>query len=884
MSGMFGSTGTLPANQQNAFGLQVIRANTNQMARPVPMLIGQQRVGVTFITDLFNALVQPVTATVGKQTTTTGNNYYASLAVLCCGGPVDGIYGLYLNGEQVFLNPTTIVIGAILATINPGSIFSTAIAYCTNPHDLTTGDFAQVLGADQPEFNGEFQVTVLSATVFSYLIAATDVTAATDFNSGYLAANQRLPPILRGVGAVNSATFTLPNYATGTIYWGTETQNQDAYLNNYSGVIHPAYRGLCYIIFQQLFFGFNQTNVPNIEVVLGRYPVPSWGTESGQIGQDANPAYAIADLLQNPRLGLELPDSYLNTGDIDGFADQFANIESIGISKCLARAQDVRSIIQQVCETVDMLPIIDATGLLSILPLRPADVVADLPVIADAVLADLPIITPDDWTTTHTQTHLVFSDRALGFQDNSVDWRDLGVSNVVSNPDILSLDRSWITRADLATMMAQAAGQIAAIPAINGKMKLVFTDALWAEMSPGALFVLNFSLRPALHMVWRVTSVTMQDPQVPEFDVEFQADRTYLYTALIAAYNAELATEHAGGVPSMIMLEASPQRLAIVELPCGLCAPESFSAGSDKLPSIAILVARSAPTQAGFSVWLDKSVAWSGVAPDSYYLAAAGSSFAWHGELTAEYPATTRLIDLQLGAQLQLDGVDLALETVTAFDAMTNELLAFIDDEILSLAGWTLTGSGEYKAQFIRGRYATPIQNHAPGATVLLMPRATMAVLAHRHFQPGNEAKLKVTVGQQPISAVPEIDLTLEGIAWRVPAPCGLTVNGAFVNPSFIGDPIVIAWILPDPEGLLPGDGPIAGSRVSLLTRLTFFVASAQSYQVDVPWPAKTMSLTWAMISGLARQNFTVVAETISDPGWEQIASADTAALSVIYV
>jgi hypothetical protein len=772
----------------------------------------------------------------------------------------------------VFVEPTVIYATAILATSTPGAIFSIATFYCNAPHGLEPGNVVVIIGADQPEFDGEFVVlTTPSATTFTYAVAATGVAAATSYNLGYIYFQQRLPAIQRA--GTDSATFTLPGYATVTIYWGTETQPPDAYLNSTSGVTHPAYLGWCYLVFNELFFGFNQTNVPNIEVVVGRYPLPDWGAAGPNIQNDANPAYVVADLLQNPRMGLELPDALLDTVALSAAAREYQAAENLGVSKFLTRTQDVRSVLQQICETVDALPLINAAGLISWYPVRPAAVPADLPVIADANLTELPQITPSDWTTCYTQTQVTFSDSTLGFTDNCPPmWRDIGLSNIVGNPDINQVDRSWITRLDLATLMSAAVGQVAAIPVITGQLKLAWNDVLWSELAPGSLFLLAYSQRPAAHIIFRVTSRTAPDPEQPEFQIEFQADRTYLYTALINQTPASQAQQNAAGgqpAPGGSASGTQVQRILIAELPPGLCPDETGALG--------ILVARPSQTINVFTAFIDRLGAWSGAPVDTYSALGAFQSFAWAGMLAAEYPPTTQLIDLAVGAQITLSGPDQVLATVDAFDAMTDSVLAFVDQEIMSLAGWTLTGPGAFTCQFIRGRFGSPIQDHAAGASIYMVSRAVLPVVNLPAIRPNNTLTLKVTVGSQSISAVPAISQAMTGVAWRVPPPCALAVNGATSNPVFSADPIVISWALPDPGGLLP-----RADIANVVTRLQFYFGAVLQYSLDVPWPATTASVLWAAISSGARQSFTLQALTVTRPGgWTEVPSFAPAILAV---
>ena len=82
--------------------------------------------------------------------------------------------------------------------------------------------------------------------------------------------------------------ITIEGWGTVRLYWGTETQTQDADLVA-SGVLHPAYRGTCYAVFLDLFIGKDRASAPNIEFTISRYPLPAWLTAAKAIEEDANP-------------------------------------------------------------------------------------------------------------------------------------------------------------------------------------------------------------------------------------------------------------------------------------------------------------------------------------------------------------------------------------------------------------------------------------------------------------------------------------------------------------------------------------------------------------------------------------------------------------------
>jgi hypothetical protein len=110
-----------------------------------------------------------------------------------------------------------------------------------------------------------------------------------------------------------------------------------------------------------------------------------------------NPIACVADLMQNPRAGLGLPDARLATTSLAAKGDQLKT-EKLGIAPLVERPQETRSIITELLQYADAFPIITPAGLFDVgLVRKPADVNA-LPVVDESAFVRRPEIAPDDWT------------------------------------------------------------------------------------------------------------------------------------------------------------------------------------------------------------------------------------------------------------------------------------------------------------------------------------------------------------------------------------------------------------------------------------------------------------------------------------------------------
>ena len=316
----------------------------------------------------------------------------------------------------------------------------------------------------------------------------------------------------------------IPDFCEARLYWGTDTQTRDDYLHS-SGAIHPAYRGWAYMVFKQLFTGFNQTSIQNLEAVVSLEPAASWHALT-HIEDDANLAAIIADVLQQPRLGLGLANARLNTAELIATGAALA-AEGAGISPLIMRSQGTREIIIQLCDYLDAYPTCDSQGRFGLRLARPD--YDDLPELTDADFVTVPTFSAEDWSAVNTETNLKFMYRAFGFIGYPVLYRDSAARQAGEEVNRQNVERPFITRLPVANAVATSLGRMAALPKTNGKVRVRRRGTLIDDLQPGGLFTMNFSRRNLAGLIFRVTELTLPSPSKPELDVSFRLDRSYLY-------------------------------------------------------------------------------------------------------------------------------------------------------------------------------------------------------------------------------------------------------------------------------------------------------------------------------------------------------------------
>ena len=173
-------------------------------------------------------------------------------------------------------------------------------------------------------------------------------------------------PLNRTLGA-DWDPITIPDFGSGRIYWGTETQPIDPTLAA-TGVDHPAFRGVAYAVFPKALLGTSRDTVPNFEVVATRHGVSAFNTITAL---DENPMSGPVEVITNARFGLGRDVASLDMTAFTAVADQLA-LEGLGLSPLLAEGVSVREFLAQIGEYIDGFFPYDSQGRLSARLNRPA--------------------------------------------------------------------------------------------------------------------------------------------------------------------------------------------------------------------------------------------------------------------------------------------------------------------------------------------------------------------------------------------------------------------------------------------------------------------------------------------------------------------------------
>lgn len=562
--------------------------------------------------------------------------------------------------------------------------------------------------------------------------------------------------------------ITVEGRGTVRFYWGSETQTIDADLADEG---HPAYRGKSYVIFLDFFCGYQQEQLPAVVFILSRWPTFSWCAESNIEG-DCNGAAVLGDLLTNDRVGLGWPESRLNTTALALLADQFAD-DCFGISPIVDSNETLQSILTLINQHLGGFPLPAADGLFDYRLIREWPAADPVVTIDESHLLEEPEEEPEAADETTTEVILTYLNRDNGMKADYVTWSDPGNYAARAENRSQQIDCKFFTRPAAAQIAAGWIGPLKAMQDTQGTLR-VRLDAI-DGLELGHLFRHSYGATELCGLPVRCVEISIPDPAKPEAVVGYRLDRGHLANQQF--------------VPSDILgaLRASydPQPIEhqrVIELPSGQPLAQTDQ-------RLVVLASRPTTTTTGIRAWLQK--------PGGSYTPAASGTSARHGVLLEDYSANTLLIDDGVGFLIQLDGADLTLPSIDVADALANEWLAFIGDEILSIFGATLIAPGQYRVQAVRARYDTIRETHPTDDDVFIVPLISLLTLGI--YDGRNLAAIKV----QPVAIggpldLAEIDaenLSLTRRNLKPLRPVNLELNATKVGASYsTGGDVDVTW------------------------------------------------------------------------------------------
>ena len=571
----------------------------------------------------------------------------------------------------------------------------------------------------------------------------------------------------------DSDDITIEDRGLVHIYWGTETQTVDPVLAT-SGENHPAYRGFCYLVFEDLKFGQGQTNAPNIEVVVTReIDPPAWFTAAATIGNDANPALVIWDIVTNKRCGLGIDEARLDTASLLAMGQQLED-EGFGMSVVVNRSQSFRQLLVEILSYVDGYYRNEADGTLSFGLIRPITDGTGLPVIQPEDITSPPVLRPGSWSKTANQAQVQFTNGDRYYKEDVIS-ADSDASYIITGEFRAPVySRPWITSPTTAAWVAQVLAQRNGVPRGEGSISLRKSSV--GGLLPGDVFKLHWPQLDIYFLRCRVKSVSWKKAGLPEADIEFEYERGTL--------NDSFTTLSPIPAPDRVVLTPEP---ATIETAIEL--PPQLALDFDQ-PNVGFLVCR--PTTAHDRYWVQREGS-----PDTYTeVEGALTEWATHGTVTTTWDGPG-----MLPLRVTLDGSDTTLATSGALlgseDVALGMVYALVDDEFLLVTSATLVSAGVYDLVTVRAQLDSVEASHTSGADVWLFHRDRLPAysIPNAHSTEAWKFQPAIAGRRAPLADCAEVPLTITWRSAKPPSPRNLSAFGDLLNPTYTtGQDITLAW------------------------------------------------------------------------------------------
>jgi hypothetical protein len=524
------------------------------------------------------------------------------------------------------------------------------------------------------------------------------------------------------------------------LYWGRSDQPRDDILleplgNANADLEHPAYRGQCYIVIKQLFFGQNNQSIPNIRVKVRRKPKPQIGTFVDRAAPEGESIVAaMLELLTDPVAGAALPLEWFEAGDWEDL-DLAVSDRAGDFSPHLTRDVPVSTAL------ADLLKHFDGWIRMENGKLTPGAFPHN-----GNIPADLPTYTEDDFTE-KPRIEIPASSRAINAV--TVNYRDK--DHLLRESSVTEVDGGHIdargqvqnTTVSLEAVTSQEQAQAIAAewvaslsdPAAEGTVSIRSPRARHPNGDPlraGDNFWLSYTPY-GLSQLCRIIAITT--PFKGSVTIEFKGEP--------GVFPLPLATADPSGPQLGKDLPQQVVSARIFELPTPL-APNTSTA-----IAIGVLAMRPQSLVSGIAGLDGRAVigfrTWYGATDTAYD--PIGNQTTWAARATL----TAAIADSDTSIAIEWDSDNLDIERVEAQSTEAqsdNTLLLIIGDEIMSVGDITL-GTGTATIDVLRGRLSTAAAAHADEAECWLVYRDEITAIGHAQFTAQSSANFKL----QPFTA-----------------------------------------------------------------------------------------------------------------------------------
>ena len=606
------------------------------------------------------------------------------------------------------------------------------------------------------------------------------------------------------------ASIDIEGRGTMVIYWGTEQQSAQATL---AANGHPAYRGQCYVFFEQLMFGRDKTNAPDVELVLYRRPLNYSGavalTGRSYLGNDASLVHALVELLSHPRVGLGFTAADF---DLPQLATAAARVlaEGIAASPMIDESDSAGALVEQFCEYMDAWPSFRAGAKLQVLLARsPDSAPTAYPLIGEYDLTRTPRHSSESQTETVNKVVTKFTDPLRYFQEDTETWVDASNYARRGRWSVVNLDRRWVTSRRLAALLARRHARLASVPLIREELTVrrdLVDDELGRradEIAVGSFVRFTYANYNTT-LLMRVVKKTVPSDRSQAVKLTLESD---LYQDAVLDYTPD---DPPGPDDDLSVDAGGALHWEIVELPAALVSDDP---GKQNLavPYFGVLASRRSALDTRLAVYASRDGA-------SYKRVVVQKAGKW-----AVYGTLDVAMDLGPQADTAADVLihipaqqaDYRAPSGAVFDNTAlwrGDYLLYCEGEWMSYREAYSSQDIETGARFVdlhgivRHRFGAVIKAHAAGAPCWMIRKSDLLAYTNAGFRiepdpAENVVWFKVTTGTKttwfPIGDVTGSALTVQGVTPQPVPPANLRFvpSGAgFTGAEGAGASVALTW------------------------------------------------------------------------------------------
>jgi len=279
---------------------------------------------------------------------------------------------------------------------------------------------------------------------------------------------------------------------------GSDTQSVLGYLNNKISGEVPAYRGLCYLTAEKFWIGNNAYLKP-WEFNVSRYPtMPT--SSFNEIGNDANPAHMMYELMNNADWGMGYPQTAFDLPTFTAAAEALSD-EGLGLSMIWSASDSIEKFIGSILDHIDGSLYLDTFSGLFVLKLIRGDyVLGSLQVFDDTNIVDMQSFSRRGWGETVNELTVVYRDQNT---NKNVPLTAQDMANITLQGTTINKETSYpgISNGNLASQIALRDLRVLAAPLARVKFRV--NKEAW-DLSVGEVFKLSWPKYGLSEVVFRV--------------------------------------------------------------------------------------------------------------------------------------------------------------------------------------------------------------------------------------------------------------------------------------------------------------------------------------------------------------------------------------------